>query len=308
MLTVSPKVRENPPEGGGDVRKPADKPRYSVSALFSGLSPRLKGALMVLQAWFDESGKGQEGVYLLAGYSASESVWRAFEADWQTELDREPRLLYLHARERQLFKGLSPQQRDDRLLKFVGIIQKHKLDGTILPLKHSDHREFYRIAATHPAITDPERRMLKNPYAFAFQWTLGVMLSKQAKKRRDSGVTELIEVLFDEDIDRKERLKIGFRRFIESVKSKTPDFLDLLVNKEPEFRDDKDFLPLQASDLLAWYVRRLCYEGARGNKWTDPVWLALKEATHLEIFPYTAERYADTLLRIRDETRRLLGF
>ena len=283
--------------------------REVVGSLFSGLPKKLRdhGKLMVLQGWFDESGKGQEPVYLLAGYVAKKNVWEDFADDWQAELDRVPRLPYLHVNETQRFKGWSLAERTERFLRFVGIIKKHNLDGSILPLKHSDHREFYRIAATHPFIKPYERRMFKTPYFLAFQSTFGVMLSKQAKKRAETGITELIEILFDEGIDRKVRLERGFNLMIESVKREMPEYLDLLINKQAEFRDDEVFLPLQAADLLAWYVRRLCYEGARGKQYADPVWLALKEATHLEVFPYTDQRYVEVLTRVRTATLRALG-
>jgi hypothetical protein len=48
----------------------------------------------MLQAWFDDSGKGQGPVYLLAGYLGNAAVWEQFAYDWQTELDREPQLPY----------------------------------------------------------------------------------------------------------------------------------------------------------------------------------------------------------------------
>ena len=262
---------------------------------------------MVLQAWFDESGKGQEPVYLLAGYIGSRTMWESFADDWQAELDKPPKLPYLHVSESQLFKGFSPDERIERTFGFVKVIEKHKPLGQLFVLKHADYREFFKVLSTHPSITLPERRMMKNPYYHSFLWIFHLMLLTQAKKRADTGVHEMIEVLFDEDIDRKDRLKIGFNHFINTLKKRHPDFLDLLVNKEPEFRDDKVFTPLQACDLAAWHFRRLLFETVRGNRYNDPVWEALHKATEYKMVKYTQELMIDNLERLRKETWRAMG-
>jgi hypothetical protein len=278
-----------------------------VGALFSGLPKVLRdeGIVMVLQAWFDESGKdGQTPVYLLAGYVGKKTMWEHFADDWQAELDREPKLPYLHTKESQLFKGLSYEERTKRLLKFVEIIARHRPLGMTFMLRHSDYQAFYRIVSAHPLITPAERKMMKNPYYYAFVIMLSTMLIRQAKNRKDNGITELIEILLDDGMDRLPRLKIGFRYFIESIKRQNPDFLDLFINKEVETRDDKVFNPLQASDLLAWHLRRLCAEAANGRarQYRDPVWVSLREATEFEDYRYTEKLWLDLLLRMRDET------
>lgn len=267
-----------------------------VGALFSGLPKALRneGILAVLQAWFDESGKGQEPVFLLAGYVGKKTMWEDFADDWQAELERSPRLPYLHAKESQLFKGLTPKERIARLATFVELIEKYKPTAIACPIKHSDHRQFFRIASTHPAITPAERHAIKNPYFLAFYWVFQVILGRQAYDLAKTGINEPVEILFDDGLDRKERLKIAFDNFVGVAHERNPEYLDMLINKEAEFRDDKRFMPLQACDLLAWHVRRLCYEGARGKKYNDPIWIALKEATPFELFPFN-----DTLMRMR---------
>jgi hypothetical protein len=279
-----------------------------VSAFFSGLprALRQRGRIAVLQAWFDESGKGQEPVYLLAGYVGDKSMWEDFADDWQAELDRSPVLPYLHASESQLFKGFNPKERLERLLRFVAIIERHKPLGVELVLKHSDYREFYRAISKHPLMTKAEKGTYRNPYMIGFQLVLSWMLMAQAKKRADTGIHEMIEVLFDEGIDRKQRLKTGFELFIASIKRRTPEFLDLLINKEAEFRDDKLLKPLQASDLLAWYLRRNCWEIVRKNAFNDPVWQALQDATEHQLFIYSADMLVNLLFRFHERSLRVM--
>ena len=285
--------------------------REAIGALFSGLSKALrdKGVLMILQAWFDESGKGQEPVYLLAGYVGKKTMWEDFADDWQAELDRTPCLPYLHANESQLFKGWAPEERIERLLRFVAIIRNHQPVGITFMLKQDEYRQFFSVISRHPTITPAERRMLKNPYYHSFTMILKIMLKAQAKKWKESGVRELIEVLFDDDIDRLQRLKLGFAGFVATVKKQNPEYLDLLINKDAECRDDKVFLPLQACDLLAWHLRRHCFEIARGNPAYrhDPVWASLRKGIAYKNYRYTEDRWMELLLAIRKETFRGLA-
>jgi hypothetical protein len=307
MLTLSPKRRQNPVDGRAPHPLHSDKHACSqVGALFSGLPQILRdrAGLMVLQAWFDESGKGQEPVYLLAGYVGDVEMWKRFSDEWQAELDREPKLPYLHVSESQLFKGLNPAERKARILEFVKIIRNHRPFGITFTLKHSDYRRYFNVLSRHPSMTRAERRMFKNPYFVAFQFVLGLTLLRQAKRGIDSGVEEVIEILFDEDIDRRSRLEIGFKYFLDTMRRRTPQFLPLLINEGPEFRDDKRVLPLQAADLLAWHLRRAYFESDRdGIPCQNPVWLELRrEGMEYQDFIYTESQWLDLLERMYNST------
>src|SRR5260370_7333889 len=140
MLTVNRKSRQNLSHVRSHNQCGDDKACLHVGALFSGLPKALRdaGLLMVLQAWIDESGKGQgQGpVYLLAGYVGKKTMWEDFADDWQAELDRAPILPYLHAKESQLFKGLSTQDRTKPLLPSLPIITNHRPLGITFLLTH----------------------------------------------------------------------------------------------------------------------------------------------------------------------------
>jgi hypothetical protein len=141
--------------------------------------------------------------------------------------------------------------------------------------------------------------MLKNPYYIGFQLIMNLMLIRQAKIRADSGIHETIEVLFDNDTNEKRRLETGFNHFIQTVKRNNPQFLELLLNRNANFQDDKLMKPLQAADLLAWHLRRFCampYETIK-----NPVWSSLREGIEYEDYRYTEKDWLRMLLNIRDE-------
>lgn len=307
MLTVTLNLRENSERDRSHTRCARNKACLHVGALVLEL-PRVlreKAQLIVLQAWFDESGKSRnEGpVYLLAGYVGDAEMWKDFADDWQRELDRNPRLPYLHVKESQLFKGMTPEEREQRLLGFVSIIEKYKPKGLTFMLRHADYQEFSRILAMHPLITAAERRMTKNPYYHMFVSVLGATFLKHVEKCEASATEEPIEILFDEGMDRLARLKLGFESFIETVKRRKPETLPLLVNKHFEARDDKLFKPLQACDLLAWHLRRLCTEiGAgritKGMDYDNPIWQALRAATEYDDHQYRDAHLIEILMKM----------
>jgi hypothetical protein len=258
---------------------------------------------MVLQGWFDDSGKGQPPVYLLAGYVGDKETWEGFADNWQAELSRPPSLPYMHVAESQIFKGMSSTKRIDRTLAFVDIIARHRLRAVAFLLKHSDYNDFFKIITAHPLMRPVERRMLHNPYFIAFQRILTLMLSLQAKTLAETHEHHMIEILFDNGMDRTKRLELAFDQWVNVVREKEPTWLDFLINKKAEFRDDKFFMPLQASDLLAWHLRRYCFEGVQGKSHADdPIWKALRKAADPELFPYQESDFVGLLEEMRSLT------
>jgi hypothetical protein len=199
------------------------------------------------------------------------------------------------------FSGWSREERDKRLLKFVDIAIKHIPEGRLFLLDHQAFDKFREIILQHPILrTTGEKRLFKNPYYISFMVVFGLELANQGWRWRDTGTKELIEILFDEGIDERRRLKKGYEEFVRAIrKGSHPEFLDLLINKEAEFRDDKKFLPLQAADLLAWHVRRNIYEKARGHTHDDPIWVRLMTNRHIKYkhMFYGAEELGKFLLR-----------
>jgi hypothetical protein len=280
---------------------------------------RERTRLIVLQAWFDDSGKegiAQSPVYLLAGYFARVKVWENFVDDWQAELNRAPKLRWLHSVEAYHLKGEfgfnkdtqkpsewvlahgrgNKKARDERVLRFTSIITKHLKrgigEGITWILKHKDYAEFVKITATHPRITPEELTRIKNPYYLSFEKVFGDMLKIQGAKKTE----EQIHILFDEDIDDPDSLEVAFKSFVKTVRENSPRHLRLLVNKKAEFRNDKCFPPLQAADLLAWHVRRFCFESARGRRYEDPVWDALRsQEMKIRNYLFTVDEWRDLL-------------
>jgi hypothetical protein len=282
-----------------------------IRSLVSGMphAEREKARLAVFQAWFDDSGKegkAQSPVYLLAGYSARVKVWEDFADEWQDELNQSPKLRWLHATEAYGLKGEfgfdkdtqtasewtrvhgrgNKGARDERLLKFAKIIVKHlrpndESHGVTWAVSHTEYDDFLtRLTSSSTAtIKDIEeiQRYAKYPFYLSFQKILGQELKLRVAKALATNTTEKTEVLFDEGIDDPARLEEGFKAFMEAVRLDDPRYLNFFQNTKPEYRNDECNPPLQAADLLAWHLRRMCLEISRGaTKYDDPVWNELR--------------------------------
>ncbi len=294
----------------------------------------------MFQAWFDDSGKeGIKGspVYLLAGYSARVRVWKDFTHEWQTELDQYPRLKFIHAKEAYGWKGefgadkygqdsewtathgrRNRKERDARLLKFAKIIVKHlqpdnDSHGVTWLVSHKEYSDFVGKLSKVKTATIQDHRdfeKIKNPYYLSFQKVLGQELKLRVAKGIFDGDVEKTEVLFDEDIDNPYNLENGFKDFMEVLRLEDPRFLNFFQNKKPEYRDDKLNPPLQAADLLAWHLRRMCWEISRGaTKYDDDVWRELSEnGIKYWDFRYHAADWDRILTNVRMNALVQLGF
>jgi hypothetical protein len=221
----------------------------------------------VLQAFFDDSGRGKESdslVFVLAGYAGPMASFSSFADDWQTVLREEPPLAYVKGKEANSLTGQfanwTKEQREERLAKFIGLIRKHDLIALSFGV---GYRDFNRI------LREP-KGIMKYPYAIAFANVVAwLMRSASVKPEREE-----IELIFDQGIIGRER---AIQAAYEGMKGSIPkDTLDLLVGR-PRFEDDKRYLPLQAADLLAWNVRRDYAEQlTKGKRWDSPTWTQLR--------------------------------
>ena len=234
----------------------------------------------MFQACFDDSGKTQMPVYVLAGFISRVRRWQVYSHEWDRVLKRPPEVSFLSTNEafRQTgcFSGWSEREIEKRLLKLVEVIQNRVDGGAIFTLDHADYKAVMTKVEQLPFTPEELRklRMLKNPFYFGFHTVVVRMLGEHAHAHMKEG----LQILFDHDIDREKRLENGYRNVIEGIRKEFPEHVKLLVNKEAEFRDEKVFLPLQAADLLAWNVRRDRYEKMRGRKHRWKVWEALRKA------------------------------
>jgi hypothetical protein len=93
------------------------------------------------QAYIDDSGKGQEPVFVLAGFVAPTAAWASFSDEWAGALRGPPSLAYFKMKEaaacRGQFVDWRDAARDNFLRRLIGIIDRHVTVGigSVIPQK-----------------------------------------------------------------------------------------------------------------------------------------------------------------------------
>lgn len=226
-----------------------------LDALTCGLSSknRSRRVFLMLFAYIDDSGTDRQGpAVTLAGWAASEEKWRAFSDAWQAVLDMDAptKLAYFKMSEANSlkfeFKGWTEEQRNERVARLLTVIQEHVLYGMYGLIYWDDFREVQKLY----------------PQLFIHEYSLlfSSVIAEGAYRAQSLG--EKIEFIFDEQGTIGDNSAEAFdlaRRFIIDKQ-----FSDVMCGK-PIHRCDKEVLPLQAADLLAWHIRRVCYESERSG-------------------------------------------
>jgi hypothetical protein len=264
----------------------------AIWALVPGMSALPDAAarrrlLVALEAYIDDSGTGNPPVYLLGGFIARAESWAVFKEEWRDALNRptlQPdgrllRLDYFKMKEahhlHEQFSGWDGAVANEKVVELVGIVKRHAFSGIFTGVMHDDYNEVVSANSDWP---------FKGPYFF----TYNCLMTATLKFLNREGIDEPVDFIFDEQHWQSKLVQRAYDTFIETA---SPELKKRLGNR-PIHRNDIDFVPLQAADLLAWNVRRWFFEKARGQKFASPVMEALG-TIHQEEDCWTRARLED---------------
>ena len=97
-------------------------------------------------------------------------------------------------------------------------------------------------------------KILADPHFHAFLAIIAVVCNEVL----DSGVNEQVEIIFDEHVIFGPRVALWYpvvKEMIQRSKIEEINAISNILPPHPMFRDDKQFVPLQAADILAWLLR-----------------------------------------------------
>jgi hypothetical protein len=226
----------------------------------------------VLKAFVDDSGSDDTKYFVMAGYVAPVSAWDGFDEQWCTVLDDNPTIPYFHAveanslREDGAWAGITEQERDSKIDRLINVIQSRDLQAVYVRLRQPDYNEVFKGKV-------PEK--WDSPYYCLFSSFVslcGFVLSEQF------GSQGPIEFVFDNHDKYKKHGQQFYdgTRFL--IQEKTAPNI--------HFRNDQDFPPLQAADLLAWQARRaFCYPAEEVRHFYE-----CRKGGGREHFPWTISR------------------
>jgi hypothetical protein len=198
----------------------------------------------MLKAFVDDSGSGGDSPwYVLAGYVGTVESWDAFDGPWREVLNGPPKLEYFKASEAESLRadgqwaGITKDERNQRLDAFIKVVGSHALRAIYVQVKQQDYNEIIK------PYVPPE---WDHAYYFLFTGIIAGVTSIE----KYAGISRPVEFFFDStDKQLKKRSKMLYGQVDD-----LPQFGHRVINIH--YEDEKEFLPLQAADLLAWQIRR----------------------------------------------------
>jgi hypothetical protein len=229
--------------------------------------------MAAMQAFLDDSGMGQAPASVIGGFVSTTERWKEFSSEWQDALDVRPAIAYFKMKEanglRGEFKGWSADRRDERIALLFSIIERHAMFGVSSAIQHEMYNAIFRGRLSKPTAS------LEYPYFILFHGVVTSIAQHLAK----SGHAEPIDFVFDTQPDQMKKMLKGWELFV----SRSGDAHRALIKKPPVFRDDKRALPLQAADLHAWWVRKMCEAYLLGKPERKPPFPQGKESLSLPV-------------------------
>ena len=245
---------------------------------------------MVMQAFIDDS-YNQDGVFILAGYMATAETWVKFSLDWEELLP----FALLGKSGKRRFKMREMVGNPDRAVNvpaFYHVIKKHSLLSISCKIDIGDlRRAIARISVVNWKL---DWGPFGNPYLMAFRCLIDMFHSRRQEISALIPLNEKVDFYFDEQRE-SGVIHAAWRDFIE----RRPDEIRSRFGAEPKFENDEDFMPLQAADFWAWWVRKWWAEGSP-EKIESPVFDGLNindVADHAGVMiSFTEDQLVDALV------------
>jgi Protein of unknown function (DUF3800) len=226
-----------------------------LRAWLAGMAEQLRAQRRwaIVQAYIDDSGERSHApVLVLAGFIAPFPQWEKFIPDWQRMLDMPCRIEYFKmsearcapAKPKGQFDGWSRERTDERVAIAYSVIEDHAHFQVSCIV---DLEPFYRLFER----SFFERNAI-NPFYLAF----GRMITGFAHKQRDLGLHEKVDFIFDERMKEKKKIRDAWDAYKESAEPEIKPY----IGSDPRFESDLEFLPLQAADFNAWWIRKMATE------------------------------------------------
>lgn len=218
-------------------------PRSGILDIVCGLRSDLYSEfhISMLKVFMDDSGSGGDSPwYVLAGYVGTVDSWIKFEGEWAALLSSPKAIEYFKASQaesrKDQFDGFSIEERNAKLDGFVQIVNRYALQAVYVRTLQRHYDEVIK-GKVPPEWDSPYYLLLT---AFILSCTTAEKYLGQSRPM--------------------EFVLYSSQRF-----EKTAERFDAMLRPLPQvngrvaniaYRDEKEFLPLQAADLLAWQTRR----------------------------------------------------
>lgn len=194
----------------------------------------------MFQAFIDESVKGD--LFVMAGYLATTEKWAAFSDKW-AELLKPPKPTKFPPLRCFKMRQMNKPKHRERCGEFNRVIENHVIAGVSYTISVGQLRKL--VAETFPGM----RTKLEDPYHHALTGIVRAI----GDERHQFGIDGPVDFIFDE-ARQKGKVLAAWSGFQKSLRISHPEAAKF-VSSTPIFRDDETTMPLQAADLIAWWIR-----------------------------------------------------
>lgn len=192
---------------------------------------------MSLQAYMDDSREGGD-VLVIAGYYASPDDWLKFSAEWQDYLKfYAPIEAFKMSDYSRTFQSVEAWER----LKFMHqCIERYTIGSIRCVIETRDYHYACLRAGYHSGPDGPQHMIM------------AYLMNELHNDLELMGKTVPFDFIFDQQLH---VMDLTMESYVLYKKGRE-DNNRKLICKPPVFGDDRKFLPIQAADLLSWWVRK----------------------------------------------------
>lgn len=240
----------------------------------------------MIQAFLDDSGvKGTHPIFTFAGFIGRAERWAKFSDEWSRWLAAPPSIKYLKMQEAAKldgqFRHWHPEERNKKLRGCIAILKSYPQLAIHVTVDIADYQRV--IAPDMPAL-------IRNPYFMAF---FGI-LSGVCYEMIDTQVPEQVEVIFDQHSIFQPRINVWYPVMQDMISLIHDEALARALPSSPIFKPDEEFVPLQASDVIAWLFRT-SLSGIR----TEFEWIAAELSPVIPMSKYATFYAGDRIEQVR---------
>lgn len=221
---------------------------------------RKRRVLVPYQAMADDSGTpGKDGIFVLGGLIGKARWWAGFADLWREALDEAPAIAYFKMNEAVVLKGefgrFKRAERDAKLRRMCRALNGYPFHAVHVTIDLAEHAEYFKEQAALLAQPRDSRgrritrfeRITANPYWYAYHTFVECVCDFLWRR----GEREQFDFFVDEHKSLGDASKDWYSIARLATKRPMRDIMPTI----PIPRDDKEFLPLQAADLIAWNQR-----------------------------------------------------
>ena len=211
--------------------------------------------LAVFQAFIDESRNDDLGTFVMAGHVATAEAWINFAKEWDILLPSAGTRASNGNFHFHMAEMASNPERMMRVPAFYFLIEKYALLSISCSFNINDLERAKARIEIPDAVWD--WGFLNEPYIFAWWAILDAFHEHRTSLTSLIPITEKVDFCFDEQKANKQSILTIWDSFLKDK----PEVVRGRFGTMPRFENDQDFLPLQAADLWAWWVRKWMDEG-----------------------------------------------